>query len=348
MKSLIHTIHAFLFLTLLALSGCGQSEQDTDTDKEGLPVKITLAAATRATSEGSHTDDALSELRVLAFDARTGLLKRNEYIDPCAPKQTKEITILTGSYTFIFIGNESTDTNTKHKLATLSPETATIRALDDISFPESAFARDKNIPMFTRVDDVTIQSETVVLVAGTAIELPWKVNLIRMATRLDVTLSLTQNQYTALLEANNPPQLTISGIPAHVYLLPGKANRDATTTSRTVQINTSATDRKDELTVPEGNKNVTIKFDRIILPENIFDNKTTNTNGLQIKLTLAGTINHTFSTYAGVGMQANPKDYTFPRNNYLSLDGKLSSTNSTLEFEATVTGWVPKDIDKEL
>lgn len=196
--------------------------------KEEIPVPetgpeaaITIAAGTSASrstrgfGDTDPADNTLEQLRILIFNGGGGSLVENIHIPDINVKNPYTIEIPTGTYDFVFIGNEDSDSGLTLLLDAFTTSN-TISDLETLSFDAAAFDSSKKIPMaytergiqiiddntYKRVDDTANQTGT------------WEVLLKRLAMRLDVKIT-TENS----VKAADFKKLVISNIPTHVPVL---------------------------------------------------------------------------------------------------------------------------------
>lgn len=337
-------INTLLIAVVLFATGC--SKEHTPTGPEGpfgnTPVTIALAPGTRATVSGSHLDGTVSELRILLFDAKTGELVLNRYIPAFSDTQPTNISVLTGKYHIVFIANESSEpaaSGLTPALDAMQKGMAVLSDLRNIGFSADAFETDKNIPMTTLLENVVIAGENRVTLSGNSAseQMPWRIPLTRLATRLDITFDLTMDEYHDLLAAGDPPVLTLSNIPSQVFLLEGSNNNTGFPLTKNIIFDPGNPNKNDGMSFIGNEPKVSLKFDRIIIPENMFSPGTDKDKGVEISVKLAGHTNHTFRGIVGIDAHGGPGDFTLPRNSYLDITASLNLP--FLDMDAEVIEW---------
>lgn len=344
-------INLIILAAVMLMSGCGNEHSlvpGGNDQPKATPVNILLAPGLRSAVVGSHLDDTVVRLRIMMFQVSTGKLAVNELITNLSAGLSENIKVKTGKYHFVFIANENAEPASNGLTATLNGLTigsAKLSDLQDLYFSINAFDTDNYIPMVQVIENVTVLGENTVLLAGntTPEEVPWSIPLTRLGVRMDVSFALSAEQYDDLLNANNPPVLTFSNITDRVFLFNGNENRDAgTPVTRNIIFNAANVNKQDVMTVLPGNEpKVMLKFDRIIMPENMFTPKKEESNSMGMSIALGGNTSYTFKGKVGVDLVSASKDYTLPRNNYLDISASLRIPY--IDMTTDVIPWNDKD-----
>ncbi len=341
------------FLTAFGLLGAGCAHEEMIMGGEqGVPVEIRID--TRSGGEGTHPgsvdDRKVASLRVLIYD-RHGVLKWN-FSSPvdlsvaslssgaAAAEQLNELSILTGTYDFVFVANEG---DLADKLAALAPGSSmsTLRAM---SFDEAAFNEQDLIPMvslYTGVQVIADKSvkypdpfnggaEKTQLTDGGDPE-AWNVLLERAGIRLRLAITLTESQYAAWSDK----KIWIDSIPAGAFLLPGIANSAAPWEEDRPYAAAVAAGAPGTITGPADGK-YTVTYDRIILPEVLFSPAGDPGKALELSMTL-GDKPKRGKIWVGTAY-TDGWGYTLPRNTFLEMT--VSIEDDGIVFSGiTVIDW---------
>jgi hypothetical protein len=151
----------------------------------GDTVTITLQNdGQHAGGDASSEDNAISSLRVLIYDAGSGVLMFNLKPSTFNPAR---LDIWTGEYDFVFVTNESSALTT-----TFGTEANIdrINKLNSLQIARTAIGSAKNIPMVTTVESVKVLGDEEIQLPGkSSVEPnPWTINVERAAIRLRLTL----------------------------------------------------------------------------------------------------------------------------------------------------------------
>lgn len=342
--------HMIILAAVLLMSGCANEHSIVGGDDQPKvnPVNILLAPGLRSAVVGSHLDDAVVQLRIMMFQVSTGKLAVNELITNLSTGLSENVKVKTGKYHFVFIANENAEPASNGLTTTLNglmTGSAKLSDLQDLYFSINAFDTDNYIPMVEVIENVTVLGENTIILAGntTPEEVPWRIPLTRLGVRMDVSFALSAEQYDDLLNANNPPVLTFSNITDRVFLFNGSENRDAgTPVTRNIIFNAANVNKQDIMTVLPGNEpKVLLKFDRIIMPENMFTPKREESYSMDMNIALGGNTNYTFKGKVGLDLVSASRDYTLPRNNYLNISASLRLPY--IDMTTDIVPWNDKD-----
>lgn len=343
-----YTILAILSVIMFSAVSCIK-EVNTDEQGEGEEVTILISTGdrqsqTRAsedpTKPGDDPDYRIGTLRVLIYHESSDLLyKKTKKFTP--PDNPQSIKLKPGRYDFVFIANEHLDGTLSTALETLAEgssfsEITTLKidgaALNSmIMTGVPAFGEtDTFIPKVAVKGNVLVSKrdgKTVIIESnGTTIDNSvnyWEVAMMQAGIRIDLSLSLTHAQKT--LYDDGKLTLSLSNVPDHVDLL-GKYNYTAGQTITRVL--------KMESGMVSGN---TVTWNRIILPETFFSDRSNKENGIVLTATLDGT---DYTATLGNDFTEGSEDYTLPRNTYLDITGTVSvSTTKEINFGVTVIDW---------
>lgn len=374
----------------LALSGCTKdlAEPGRTSGGEGEPVSIVLSAfsvgdmageaASRgpvtAGSMGDERDSEFTSLRVMIF--RTGgtlAYNKTVTISPTFNPFTIEMT--TGTYDFVFIANEDTDTDLTARLAAYNAG----RKIGDIyheTISSAAFRNDYTIPMTHIIKNVTVTANSSgvgsVAVAGSTKPNPWPVEVTRAAVRVDVILKTDDatvaaaGRFTALQLTNVPNKVylfdsdgdsgtnynaggtgwseptsplaawrEISGTDGDIYTHYDDPPGDDPTILYTLTEDAAARGFVESAT----ETGVYYWYKRIILPSSLFSPVTTEANAITLSAIVNG---RPLSATLG---KADLKDaagatigYTAPRNQRYTMIGTLVP-DQPIDFTVSVTPW---------
>lgn len=320
-------INILLFAVILLVTGCSNEYSITE-EKPGAEVNavnVLMAPGLRTLDAGSSLDASVAQLRIMLFDTKTGKLAVNKHLS-ISTGDTKNVQVKTGKYDFVFIANENAEpveNGLTVLLNSLVVGSSVISDLQDVYFSADAFDTDYYIPMVEVIREVTVSGENTVLLPGstTPEQMPWHIPLTRLGVRMDVSFALTTDEYSDLLNAASPPVLTFSNLTDRVFLFDGKANRDAgNPVAKSIVFDMLNVNKQDFVDISSGNEpRVTLKFDRIIIPENIFTPKTEKNKAIEMNIAFAGNTNHTFRGAIGLDLVHTDKNYSLPRNNYLNI-----------------------------
>ena len=326
MKKTYYIFSLLFLLSAAVLPGCTTEEKAED--GQGVPVTITIETATRSgeTHAGSGIDSQVDKVRVLGYRASDYTLAFNEVVSVDATGSDLPngiikgtITVKTGKFHFVFIANEASDAALAAKLADNS-RIATWVQLKELSFSRSAFSSTLSIPMVTLVENVKVTGDDALQTPAETISgTPWNVALERLAARLDLTVDMSDAYYASGMQYIS---LQLTNIPDRVYLLQ-RENTDNTSTY-TVPVSPRT------MTSPA----VTLKWDRIILPEVWFTDTDDESCGVEIQLTSSGVLKKGMIAWGD-----DNDDYTLPRNHFFDLRGTVYDSETDLGLRAIVTDW---------
>ena len=327
MKQIKHHA-AILLFAILVQTGVTSCVKETLASEEEQETTLRLGARTRSLSGGGFADidsdgslsdaekmeakdDFIDDCRVLIFRASTGELAYNIKIE----NNPDALSIKTGNYHFVFIGNQSSDAalNTQLTSNAWTPGASGYSGknytdLNSLYFASSAFAVDKAIPMVSQYRNVniiaggqfpagtnpgSIVGHTIgkITTPGIGYDDPtnvWKVELIRLGVRLDMILQFEDDDM-----ASKYTGLEFKNVPDRVYILDiradgstnnynnGSYENTAALAARTVSFNYTA--QSGEIFNGDGTNGIAFgkkghKVLRTILPASEFAMATTGTD----------------------------------------------------------------------
>ena len=306
-------------------------------------------------AKGNSLDIAVSELRVLLYNKSTGKLSQN--LTPTISNSTLPamLSVLTGTYDVVFIANEASDALGASPLLTdfLADEANydDIAELETALIAAAAYGSGANIPMFGIEHNVQIVNNHTMVLNGTPVDTrntPWSPELTRTGVRISLEITMEKWQ----LEEWDK-NISLATAPNKVYLYPGKFN-NATRESLARTYTATITDDVDAPAPVQGYdgyywpvyvqgqngptttiEKYIIRFDRIIVPELLFEDIGNANKALELSMTVAGTTLK--AKVNSFDPETEIRDYTLPRNTWLHLDAKVNAT--TLELNPIVMNW---------
>lgn len=171
-----------VLLLFLSLTSCDDQVFDGDASKEGY-IMVRSLNNPDGFSEGG-LDDMIYSLRILAFDAGSGLCKSNElYYATALTGNVLSHPILKGKYDFVFLANEPMLAEVRTRLEDID----SYNALKKMDYSAASFNSDDYIPMIAENKNVEVLSEGKINVNGSELTV-LDVKLRRLAARVDVLL----------------------------------------------------------------------------------------------------------------------------------------------------------------
>jgi hypothetical protein len=355
MKNILKIAALCVTISTLALSSCIKDNTDGNNNgvKDGIPVTIRLNAATRATVEGDPADNVITSLRALIYDSKTGELQYN--IPVTLPTPTR-LNIKTGTFDFVYIANEGSDTALAAMFAS-ADESAfnTLTKLKTLSFAATAFDSAKNIPMARHYRSVRVTGDDALTYTdpsdgtnATVANATWNVPLERIAIRLKFNITLTENQYLDWYSGAGAGGFTgvvIYNFPLIAYIEPGIENADYVK-GRGLGFEAAenpGTDVPGKIVV-NGDGTATVTYNRIIMPELILSSANNlESNALLLTMYFGTLANGNFVTKTGIIKIPDVSSYSIPRNTYLNLNVTVKDDNLIIDGE--VLPWGDADGD---
>ena len=324
--------------TLLLSVSCAKEENIVNDDE---PVTITIGAAMKAAGDASGTDEDyyINSFRMLGYRSSTGILAFNEMVFGLPATSTanrKEIeeyvNVKTGNFTIVFIANEHSDPALSAALQAIDSVTNnTLAHLRTLAFLDTAFDTNKNIPMSAIFQNISIYSDNTLLdptnPAHTAPVPKWTLLLTRLGIRIDIKLTLTEEQKDAWLGGSGAYKVNFNNVPKKVYIFPDIENSSDRFTNFEKEVTlTPATPPQD----PYYGLTWIYRGLRIILPE-------TNSPALLESEALTMRIMEGATPRTGVITTTGAGVYTIPRNHYINVKAGMSAL---IVFDATVLPWM--------
>lgn len=328
MKHISHLTRCTAVVLALLFSSCVK-EVTVDVPADGQPVRITFAADTRAADIPAEQQDNadITSLRVLGYKTTSGALAFNEHITVTNNASSHTVEVLQGEYHFVFVANESLDTDLAAKLAA-GPGSFT--ALKTLTIGSGAFTDNADrVPLVSVRENITVRSSSDVSSGGTSVldGGVWKVALQRAAVKMRLEVHVEKGEPFANTE------IRLNRVPSWSYLYPGIDNQ-ASGNARTITVPLTKTgetaDGKYDIYQPMTG-GATGTEDRLIFPELLFADKGNKDKGIELEIT-------TDKTRRGVIGVDIPNDYTIPRNKFIDITATVA-TMPDIEFTVTVTDW---------
>ena len=339
-------LHKIVLAAALFLSVSCAKENNEPTQEQELPAVITVGATSRFLGDenGDPEDFYINSLRILGYRTSNGTLAFNEMVvglpasGANANTIDKKVDVITGNFTIIFIANEHEDPELSAFLQIINPidpVTNKIAFLRRRAFSHTAFDATKNIPMSLIKENITIYADDTLIDptqnSGNPIS-KWFVKLIRMGIRIDVKLSLTDDQKTAWLGVADPGIVYFDNIPEMVYIFPDINNYSAATMlTKNVTLAPA--------TPPQDSHGLMWVFrkQRIMLPE-------TNSPTLTEPQALTMRILEGAATPREGVITSGPGVYTIPRNHFVEVKAGISTA---VVISALVSPWVNVTVDED-
>jgi hypothetical protein len=295
---------------------------------------------------GRSEDVAISYFRVLLYDRYTGELKKNFATEVESPGGLPVIAqVFTGRYDVAFIINEKSDSQTGGLPTFLADEENynLLRKLENALIHNSAFnsAPNKNIPMYQVVRDVYIKGINDLEVGGAPVDSPWAPMITRAGVRVSLDILLRPDQFSSWTSK----EVKISGITPSSHLIPYQFNpwpdNGNTLVSRTWSASTTdgSPGLIEDVTV-DGSPMKRVRYDRLILPEHTFSDRTNADKALVLSMTINGREMKGFLTLPDP-LTSN-EGYTLPRNTWLHMNVSVASTK--LNVHPVVVNWNDRSI----
>ena len=373
-------IRHILLIGFIAFAGIAAScvrETLTDFNVPGDPAVIELAASgstrgTIATEDNLGADDFISSLRIMLFNSGSGAMAYNFVLtatELAAMNNSSnpvpyKMTITTGTFDFVFIANEDSDTelrggSTLTDILDAYTTSNTLSEVMNLHFLSSAFQNNLTIPMTALFRNAKVSiSNTITLEGNSMPEVaPWRVGVERAAVRVDLIMKTTSPYGAA-----NFTDFLISNVPNKVYLFPVNASNTPLynitgsgagpfeTTIRTI-----AGDDGDKYSIVSGVEyfeevdefipfveDPTTPGDyywykRIILPSSMFTPANDELNAIVLSAVVGG---NTLSTTLGTSILG----YTAGRNNRYRLVANLKA-DVEMTLNTTIVAWNTTNIN---
>ncbi len=306
-------------------------------DGEGTTFSISTRAL-EPDDDAENPDNKITTLRVMSFRRPGGEIRTNQiYNVALHGKITHKTT--TGTYDFVFLANEP---------VSLTPTLGGIRnrsELNSIAIAAADIDSDKNIPQLQEVENIEVQAEGSVRINGGAIITDWTLELVRLAARIDVSLTSDidlEDVFTGLRLSNLP-----SAVPLFPQAYSGTPiERDAQYV-RVFNVDGSHFADSEESSAVWSKEVV-----RLIVPANedfSADGFGKGDRERAIVMTLLMRDRYNPSCTMGVDDQGNDPatlDFTLPRNNWLQAKGRIAlpfilDIDTESWTEAVVNGDIP-------
>ncbi len=304
-------------------------------------------------------DVEVTDIRVLLYKSSTGQYVAGDQAIVTAQNQPVELELVTGLYDVVLIANASSDidlTSPPGKLdnvfgTPVNHNTITKvknALLDSRAFDSRVAGRgDTPIPMFALVRDVHISLDGSVQVADGPSQnthtTPWAPTLERTGVRLSMAITLTPYQYDDWVAAGEGVgKIEITRLPAESWLwnsgkFNGSLDRREPDTSPRVY---TAFDGYTKHVAADEEKGIDehylIRYDRIIVPELLFDDTDNADLAAVLSMDMAGGLTVS-GRISGPDPAISDDGFTLPRNLWLHLD--VSIAGSRLEVIPRVIPW---------
>lgn len=382
-------VRAALLLTVLSLAdvSCLLEKEVAKDDGNGIPVALKIN--TRAPGDGSAEDQyfqgrdwRVTELRVLIYEK--GVLKYNFSSNDTDPakrlnvgnldgtngdaSQENTIHILSGTYDFVFIGNEKladNTTGTTPNLYTMLQDEANYNTLTKLKalytgknlnngFADAGLDTE-SIIMSSHYRDVVITSNVKGDVTGVSYTDPfdgtaktvaagvsWSVQLERLAIRLRIDLALDAEQQPKFEAGAKANAITVALHSTGTWLLPRDDNSDYIDRSDVYTLSVPEVTEEKVNETPTGRKIYTYDF---IMPEHVL-NAEHNADPANYAMKLTATALGK-SVYLTTGEKrpedATKIDYSIPRNTFLHVAATVERDKIVLD-KVVVVPW--NDVNK--
>ncbi len=303
-----------------ALGGCSQETRLSGDDGHG----ATFSISTRAVdpdADANDPDNKIETLRVMSFRRSGGALRTNKRYDVALHGKITH-TIPTGLYDFVFIANEPASLTDRLDGVTNRS------ALNSMAITEEYFTSEELIPQLQEVKDVEVRvngDEAGVRIAGGDLITDWGLELVRMAARIDVTLTSKVDM------EDDFKGVRLSNIPNAVALFPDTYSGEAITRGTTREFllsDTPSTHFTTLETLPEGIE-WAMEVVRLIVPANEFDDIENGDKAIVMTLLMGDRYN----PRATMGADTPELGHSLPRNTWLKCDGEVA-TPFLLNLEA--------------
>ncbi len=311
---------------------------------------------------GKEPEDVeIVDLRVLLYKSSTGQFVDEDQATVDAPGEPVELELVTGVYDVVLIANASSDTGLA-PAGRLNAVFGTVGNYNNLNkvknalLDSRAFEEDDTpIPMFALVRNVHIMLDGSVEIDGAAAQNthinPWAPILKRVGVRISMEIELTPYQYIDWNAAGR--KIEISKIPDRAWLWDsGKSNGDPDQREADARVYTASPadapatgyDGYTEYVAPEPaqgtdpavEEHYLVRFDRIIVPELVFD----DTDDAELAAVLSMDMGNDLvvsGRISGPNPDSSADGFTLPRNLWLHLD--VSIAGSRLEVIPKVIPW---------
>lgn len=323
-------IYATLIFTALFITGCSDKEEQHDPVDTNQPIYISMSHEdihTRATI----TDYDINTFRILLFDRKgtRGLRFNFYYENMLAANKELILKIYKGDFDFVFIANEAADTRLHTVLSSL-PTGTQLSSLETEYFVASSFNDTDYLPITGIARNVKIIEDNKLQVnGGSIITSTWSIRsyLKRLAVRIDMTVT-TSSQWVW----DNFQRFSISNLPQKVFLL------EESISNAPIYNNTGVYSSARNITLSNldsyGWNGATLagtwKKARIIVPSNIFADKSTESKAITINAYMTGIA----AVKATLGKNISGSDYTSPRNICYTFTGEVQQDGISFSVEA--------------
>ncbi len=328
---------------------------------EGVQVNINIASGTRiALEEDPHAwlDYQVTTLRIMGYHSQTGRLFFNRLVTTESDGSndegkgnanpevvwTAEAEILTGDYTIVIIANEDIKQDFSDILQD-EDQVGFFSLLEKVTLDYGWLEWDGRIPMLAVYDNVQVIDDNHINVAGKEIKGTWKVELERVAVRVDVTLNLTPAQGMAWEKystevLNSDYLLYVDNVPERMYLFGNVSDAALVSTDYGASISSDGYNsvpgkiQSGDVTTP-----YKIEWPRLILPEYLLSQNDDAAKAVALRIGLVE--NGAQRMVSGkIGCDPTAPDYSLPRNHYIEVEASMKApTEEVLEITLNVKPW---------
>ena len=336
MNNIQHKILTSVAVLLFLLCSCVKEHMITTEEEQDAVITFDVTNTRGPMEDGDAEDRAIGSLRVLGFRSSDGVLTFNRTVTLSGTPLQGTITARTGRHTVVFIANEGSDPVLAGTLAGLTPGSSTLASVKGLSFSQSAFAANKNIPMSAIKENIRIigDNELEDPVSGAAI--PWSVTLVRLGIRVDLILRIPNAQATVWETGGKT--ISFGNVPDKAYIFPGIQNWTSPVSDIPFTVGVTGT--------PDGADHTKYVLPRmIILPELCSNHPTVpilDADALTLKLNDGANRSGVIDT--NIPAMGN----TLPRNTRLEVTATVATNTANLNFVIVVTSWDDIDTDHKL
>ena len=305
-------------LTFFTILSCTVEENHGTSETNNTFISFDgLKLRSGSTHQGNSDDYIVETFRILAFNGGGECVSNTRY--SAILNEVIQHPIDLGTYNFVFLANEPNIPSLTLKLDNLF----SYNELNDVAYPESAFASDEIIPMIQEIKNVEILSGGGAKIDGVAVSTPIPLKLDRIGARIDVTLKAVEDLdaiFTGVTFSNMPDKVPLT------------ANYNGTINRNVTRTFTLAGDNEyfSDTTVAESGIVWAKNIARIIVPANEFSPVSNKGDATVFTVNMDGKYNPYCELKIATG------DYSLPRNTKLDL---IATVKMPLEVNIKASPW---------